>query len=184
MKNKPQPHTPLAPSITTMNSTTKPLPAIGDTLNVALHSTGAAKLTITHTGMTAEVNGAELRDNGQGQWVIAATYSGMPVNTSLRVPVCLATDAVGRTHAIALWYDKWLGIHHRKLQFCREWETADGSDLDPEFAAFVDAVLASRNGAASDAEVLKWWRKSRNVWEISQLTGLPESRVTAIVANA
>jgi hypothetical protein len=31
------------------------------------------------------------------------------------------------------------------------------------------------------AEVKKWWKQSRNVWEISQLTGIKESLVQSIV---
>lgn len=161
-----------------MKTTT--LPKIGDVVNVPLKSTSAKCLTVTHCDMTAEVNGAELRENAQGQWVIAQTCGGVPVNIALRVPCIIGVDSKGRSHAAFLWYDKWLGAHHRKIQFCREWETASGDDLDPEFGQFVDAALASSHGAASDADALKWWRRGKNIWEISQITGLPESYITAL----
>lgn len=123
---------------------TKP-PKIGDVINVPLKSTSAARLTVTHTDMTAEVNGAELRENAQGQWVIAQTVGGMLVNISRRVPCIVGTDSKGNSHAAFLWYDKWLGAYHRKLQSCRDWETLDGEELTPEMAAIADAALTTRS---------------------------------------
>lgn len=35
--------------------------------------------------------------------------------------------------------------------------------------------------AKQRAEVKKWWRQSKNVWEISQLTDIDESLVQSIV---
>jgi hypothetical protein len=29
--------------------------------------------------------------------------------------------------------------------------------------------------------ILKWWKAGKNVWEISQLTGTPESLVTDVI---
>lgn len=33
------------------------------------------------------------------------------------------------------------------------------------------------------AAVKKWWKQHRNVWEIAQLTGMPESKVQEIVSK-
>lgn len=35
--------------------------------------------------------------------------------------------------------------------------------------------------AKQRAEVKKWWKQDRNIWEISQLTDIPESLVQSIV---
>ena len=112
--------------------------SIGDKITVSLKSTSGTNLTITHTGMTAEVNGAEHTETGA-----EIHMGGRPVNISLRVPTAIGVDRKGRAHAIHCWYGKWVGAYHRTVQFCREWEMADGSDLSPEMTVIADAALAT-----------------------------------------
>lgn len=120
-------------------------PKPGTVITAALHSTGGTKLTVTHSGFTAEVNGAELRKNPAGQYVVKQYVAGVPLNASRRVPTLIATDAKGKPHALHYWYDKWIGAYHRKLQFSREWETLDGQLLTPEMAAIADQALATKS---------------------------------------
>jgi hypothetical protein len=131
------------PKIETIAMKTKSRLKPGQKITVCLRSTGGTKLTVTHAGMTAEVNGAELVRSAARQYVVAQYIGGMPVNVSRRVPAAIAVDSRGRSHAIHFWYDRWIGAYHRKLQFCREWEMADGSDLPPDIAAIADAALAT-----------------------------------------
>lgn len=113
----------------------------GDAVRIALESTGSAVLTITHTGFTAEVNGAQREDNGDGTWGKQITEEAHVLHTSRRVPAALAMDTAGHPHAIFFWYDTWVGAWHRNIQFSRDWETLDGSDLPPDLAAAADAAL-------------------------------------------
>lgn len=34
------------------------------------------------------------------------------------------------------------------------------------------------------AKILRWWKKGKNIWEISQLTGASETVVTIVVKDA
>jgi hypothetical protein len=113
----------------------------GDVVTVALKSTSGKRLTITHVGMTADVNGAEMERNANGVYRSTGSYGGLLYNTSARVPVAVGLDSKGRKHAVCYWYYRWIGLGHRTIQFCRDWEMDNGDELTPELTAIAYAAL-------------------------------------------
>ena len=116
---------------------------VGDVITVPLKSSGGTKLTITASGFTAEVNGAECEALGDGRYGRQKTRGSQVINISLRVPAAIGINKGGITHAIYFWQGSWIGAHHRSLQFSREWEDDAGDLLAPPIAQMVDQALAN-----------------------------------------
>lgn len=114
----------------------------GMLIRVPLESTSARTLTVLYTGMTVEVNGVDLTRGKDGVWRSTGSMGGYQLNTAKRVPTAICQDSKGHLHAIHFWHYRWIGAYHRTLQFCREWEMRDGSDLTPEMAALADKALS------------------------------------------
>lgn len=105
--------------------------SVGDNVTVSLYSTSGRKLEIIKTDMTAEVEGE---------------VTGKDYTERARVPAAVGVDNKGELHAIVLWEGiRWLGVYHRRLNSCREWETMDGELINGELREIVDKALANDN---------------------------------------
>jgi hypothetical protein len=113
--------------------------SVGEVVSIPLKSTSGMKLKIRHTGLSAEVSG---------------NLPWRPYNALLRVPAAIGEDLRGNLHAVVRWPCKldeqdnpiawrWIGIYHRMLSHCREWQLASGEPIASLPAEQADAIRAA-----------------------------------------